>query len=259
MYDEPEPVEMLAVIFYDSGSKEQSRLMFFSREGGDMYSLEPGQYLVLCYNLGTDYTFADNLDRIDRTVFTTSSTGRTSSGKLIAREPDHVFACIDTLEIPVLSGEEDCYEISLNPEPVLESWKLVIDGVSGLENAVSAGVYVGSQNRFYSVLENGGGGEALLSLDMLPCVDAGRGVISGCFNTFGMSDTGTILLQVVLAGGDGAEYSELFDVTEQVRDPENVRHEINIRYEVSLSGRGESGLDPSADKWDENVYKYEIR
>lgn len=177
----------------------------------------------------------------------------------IVYEPDYIFVGRATKqEIPQLLLEEGDKEIviEVNAESLVETWKIEIRGVEGVEYISNISAIISGQAAS-SFLYTGEDSEEAVSVYFTMHTNKERsadgGMILGTFNTFGKKPgvTSDLSLDVSITNTGGETQDLHYDITADFQDnPEQliiIEDEIIIDPPSSIGG----GFDPSVEDWDD--------
>lgn len=245
LWCEPGEPELIQVLFYDPETGRKVDETYMSPAGGYLYSVEPGNWNIVAYTMGSTRTQID-YDR-DFALLTAHTSLIQSSPLRVVNGPDHIFECtLPGQYIPQLSEADEPFVLNIPLRPLCDSWRVEVSGIEGLNYASSVSLLVFNQ-----------AGEVRLS-DMGRsewCAIRATGSVQGSlavipFCTFGMPTEGSVSIRVVIEAEDGQKHSHDFDVTAQIRSPLKRDHVIRVDYPVELLPLIQGGLDPSADEWE---------
>lgn len=252
-YLKPKPAPLIKVMFYDPETGKHVDETFMSPDGGYLYAIEPGKWDIVAYTMDagkTQVTYPSNLSLL--TAETT--TIQTNPVKVISA-PDHMFtATMRGVDIPYLTDQDPQFLLTMPLEPVCDSWMVRVDSVQGLKYCSDVNMYVFNQYSEYSFERKSPEGSCvenvLTGYAVMDTTGWNEDYIKIPFCTFGMPEEGDITLRIILTAQDGFAHSRDFNVTDQVRDPENTAHLLRVGFETELKPLVQGGLNPVADEWD---------
>lgn len=263
---------------------------YVSSEGGYIYPA-PGVYDLLVYNIGTESTIVRNeQNRSTVEAYTNEvsayikaqmetflakrmearrqmAAGRAETKDLptkdpvlegterIINEPDHLYVGqMPGLTIPAFDiGEERVISLEVEASSVVETWKITVSPVEGLQWVSSVKALItGQAESHYVGLNQKSDGVATVYFEMDKDVE--NGALIGSFNTFGKNpDYSSFLsLDLNIVDNAGEEHHYHFDLTDQFFDNDEyhliVENPIVVE-EPKVEGGG--GFVPSVDEWDE--------
>lgn len=262
LYKAPDKIENVAVMLYDPNSYQQTLTNYFKSEGGYLTSgIKPGDYIMMCYNIDTQSSTMRRTDYINYTYVSTGTPRTTETGEKIYNEPDHIFISTDNVRLPVIAEKDGEHVTKIYPRSICDSWRLIVNGVKGTRWARSANMFIGNQRTAYSLLERRYDGEEIMHHEMMNDMNHETDEITCDFCTLGMSDNPDkrIKIQLIFQADNGEMFTEIFDVTDQVRDPQNARHIIEIEYNIEMKKNEEGGIRPSSTEWDDIIYIVDIK
>lgn len=260
--------EMMRVMFFNSGDGTFSTQAFLPASGGSV-SVTPGRtYDILTYNFDTQSAVVTDeylWNGICATTNTVSEEARSRlrsratkfDDEMIVYEPDHLFAGrTEDFYIPARSVDAPPVVIDLYAETVVETWKVYIDKIRGMEYVSRvAGVISGLALSNTLADDEESADEASVFFESMH-YDIG-GKVDITFNTFGRNPDfhGEQILSLVVTdiGGDAHIFN--FDVSSQFIDnPEQVIY-INTDQIVidkpDSSDESNGGLAPDVDEWED--------
>lgn len=268
-YPDPEEPSMMRVMFFDNADGDFASHAFLPAEGGTVAVIPGRTYHVLTYNFDTESTVVGEENSWDNIYATTNevpenvksrlrSRADADADELIVYEPDHHFVARERdVYIPARSVDAPPVEINLHAGTIVETWKVYIDRLQGLEYTASvSGVISGLAQ--YNTLAADEESDYKVSVFFETMNISADGVLEIQFNTFGYvpSEHQVISLVVTDTGGSGHIFD--FDVSEQfVDNPEQI---IRIKTDQVIidepddpdSGSG-GGLAPDVDEWDDII------
>lgn len=258
-YDTPGKPELLTALFYDPVSHEKVSQQYMPPEGGYLYGLQPGEYEMLVFNLGTVSTLLTGVDSFSTAKAYTSTISQTA-GMRVVGEPDHLLVGRSArVLLPVMTEMDTTFVIETPMETILDTWCLMVDGIRGLRNAANISIYVSGQsssNRL-STLERS---DDEVTIYFPGQVSDDYRLIWTPFRTFGKlaGRISTLRLEIEVVGVTGESYKFSEDVTGQFNDPANTAHLIAVNFDIEIPGRQEGGFVPDVDEWDDEVTDIDI-
>lgn len=267
-FPDPDEPSMMRVMFFDPEDGDFAAHAFLSATGG-MVNVIPGRtYHVLAYNFDTESTvvgdeyywygiYATTNEVPESYKTRLKSRASRDDGELIVYEPDHHFVARERdIYVPARSVDAPPVVINLDASTIVETWKVYVDRVQGLQYAASiAGVISGQALSNTLAADEESEEQASVFFETMKVSPDGELEIR--FNTFGYVPTEkqVITLVVTDTGGTGHEFD--FDVSDQF--PDNPEQEIYVKTEdividepdVPESSGG--GLAPEVDEWDDVI------
>ena len=263
---------------------------YISSEGGYIYPA-PGDYDLLVYNIGTESTIVRNEQNrstveaytnevsayiksqmeaflakrmearrqmaavIDETKVLPTKDPILEGTEKIINEPDHLFVGqVQNLNIPAFDiGEEKVISLEIEASSVVETWKITVSPVEGLQWVSSVKALItGQVESHYVGLNQKSDGVATVYFEMDK--DMANGALIGSFNTFGKNPdySNFLSLDLNIVDNAGEEHHYHFDLTDQFFDNDEYHLIVEnpiIVEEPKVEGGG--GFVPSVDEWDE--------
>lgn len=244
----PENIERIRFSLYDPDTEKEVFMTFFSGKGGYLYSVEPGTYKVAAWSMNSDYTSVTYADRYD--LLTAESMTVQQTPVRVIAAPDHVFAySSEEMTIPYVTEDDAEVVFPLPLKSVVDTWRIEVENVKGLENFSSANFFISNQTREIYFKQWKRSGSA---------VSRAFGRVEGdkiiCeFGSFGMGEDEKVSVIVRILAHNGSVYEKTFDVTNQINDSRNTGHIIKIQFDTTLIPLEQGGLQPSAEDWNENI------
>lgn len=274
--------EVFRLSFYDSETGKLTADRFLRNSGEDerghywdgYIALESGDYMMVAYGLGTEYTNITDNGNFRNAIattdvlpsFITNSLHSTRASGNIRFDADHLLASVShelrvpsTPDIDTLRAENG--ERFFIAESVVKSYYLQIKvkGVKYLSDAVCLQTGL-AQQKLLSTGDISDSPEATIYFETNTDVsdsDADTGVIYATFGTFGKLPDADNQLSITfeLSTNYGKIYLAELDITDEYAT-ENARvHQwIIIEKEIQIpepSDDGGSGLTPSVGEWDD--------
>lgn len=267
-YTVEEDPSMMRVMFFGNEKGDLASQAFLPADGGTV-NIVPGKtYHVLTYNFDTESTIVGSEHDFNGIYATTNeipesyrsrlrSRASRYDDELIVYEPDHHFvARLTDIYIPARSYDAPPFVIDLYAETIVETWKVYIDRLQGLEWTASiAGVISGLS--LSNTLASDEESEEIASVFFETFNIEPDGRLEIIFNTFGRNPEEKQVLSLVVTdtGGKGHEFN--FDVTDQFEDnPEQIiciKTADMVIDEPDITGDGGGGLAPEVDEWDDII------
>lgn len=222
-------------------------------DGGFLYDVEPGSYDILVYDYTHNRTDISHEDDRDAAVAQSTKVGY--SGMPVVESPDHLYVqTFGSVDIPYLTENDETWVLRSNPESIVESWLLCIDGIKGLEYADAINCYVTGQVAS-KYLYSGAPHSSECCIFFNGETNLEKGVIETPFNTFGRlrERAAQLIINLVIEGSGGDTYICRDDVTWQFDDSWNTDKIIRATFDVTIKPRQDSGFNPSAEDWDPDV------
>lgn len=249
----PRSLGRLQLSLYDPSTEKEVFKMFFSENGGNLYSIYPGKYKIAVWSMNSDYTSVTYTDRFNLLTAESMTTQETPVRVIAA--PDHVFAYSnEEFEIPYVTEDDPDVVFTIPLKSVIDTWRIEVEDVKGLENFQEANFFIYNQAREIYLKQWRRSGSA---------VDKASGKVEGDlvvseFGTFGMPEDERVSVVVKILAQNGFVHEKTIDVTEQIKDPENTRHIIRIQFDTTLNPMEQGGLNPSAEEWNENIDRIDL-
>ncbi len=273
-----EPTAM-HVIFFEQGEDNVAAETFITDisydENGNRFlsgdiAILPGDYRMLIYDYGTEYTIVKDFYHYDRAEAYTESAPysvlsrfntKDSSVPNILNEPDHLVVSSNEHEvIPYHSGT---YTVTADAHSVVESWYIQIK-VQGLEyvstaQAVLSGMVSANFIAYDNRVEDP---EATIWFKLEKSDDDGVPVLCTIFNTFGRIPQSQNDLAVTfnIKTSDGRTVSRTFEIGDLFLSEPAVKHNWLLIDETITIDPPEQrgGFDPAIDDWDEEHRDIEL-
>ena len=267
-YTYEEDPSMMRVMFFDNDGGDFATQVFLPVTGGTA-NVIPGQsYHVLTYNFDTESTVVGSEYNFHGIYATTNEVPESIKSRLRSRatryddelivyEPDHHFvARLTDCYVPARSIDAPPVVINLNAETIVETWKVYIDRLQGLQWTASvAGVISGLS--LSNTLASDEESDETASVFFETFHIEADGKLEIIFNTFGRNPQERQVLSLVVTdtGGVGHEFN--FDVTEEFEDnPEQIiriKTDKVVIDEPEIPDGGGGGLAPDVDEWDDII------
>ena len=256
---------LMRCIFYDSDDGAFVTQAFLPPTGGIVNLIPSRTYNVLVYNFDTESTWIKEESWFHKIYASTSLIPDSFRTKLRSREtkvdeetivydPDHLFVGrLNNVFIPARSVDSDMIVLDVEAKSVVQSWRVELSKVTGVENIGSMAGVVTSLTRKTNI----GLGEladdyASIYFDN-PVINQ-DGLLQAKFNTFGRNsqcvEPQTLSIVFIDIAGKGRTYN--FDVTEQMID--NKEQVIRLEAEIDIPKpitEGSGGFVPKVDDWED--------
>ena len=230
--------------------------------GGYIQGITPGQYHMVVYNFDSKKNIIENENNYDYSYAHTKVLSYNGSTPIVIT-PDNLYVHSETVDIKYVTGE-NAYIIDCEPQLLVETWKLNVNGIKNIEKLVKMTVYVSGQVRGKYIKQKNEkvDEKVIICFDATPPTTKAGDVpetFSINYQTYGQIENGQrILVTVIAEGPDGSTYYAQKDITEQILDPSNENKEVDIDADFKIEERKQGGFDPSAREWDENRERWEI-
>lgn len=257
----------LRVCFYDIESHDLVAEDFIGSEGG-FINVQAGVYDIIVYNLGTEVTqVIGSASRSGVYAYTSSSGSVLTMSKAdengdmlqfnypVIYEPDHLYVGRkENVEIPVVREDNRILVIDMDMSSLLESYTVKFLNIVGADRILSAFCYITGQSPQRYLWDKRYPGNLCAIVFDAP-IDAERGIIRTAFNTFGRYpySTSGVYLNFLVNDKTGHRYQWIFDVTEQLDDPDNEERAIDIINPIIVPEKEEGGFTPSVGEWNAEI------
>lgn len=255
---------LMRCIFYNSENGAFVTQAFLPPEGGIVNLVPSKTYNVLVYNFDTESTWIKGENWYHDIYASTSLIPDSFKTKLKSRsnpededllyDPDHLFVGrLENIFIPARSVEAEMFTINVKAQTIVQSWKVVLDKVTGVENIGSiAGVVTSLASK--SIFGLGVLSEDIGSVYFDNPVVNENGILHAGFNTFGIhpdnKEPQKLSLVFIDVAGKGRTFT--FDVTQQMID--NKEQIIRLKAEIDIPKPmtdGSGGFVPKVDEWED--------
>ena len=257
--------EHVRACFFDATTHTLVRDVYLPAQG-DFVNVEPGNYDLLVYALGTEVTqVTDGETRGGALAFTSRTGSKVKASKAgvgltgesanidneIIFEPDILFTGqLPAVYIPVRSGQQEPVVLEVTMRSAVEAWTFVARNVRGVENVRKASVYMSGQASG-KYLWDGRFPAKPVAVSFENEANPQKHLLFSAFNTFGKIPTqeSYAILRITTVAGLSLQW--VFDVTDQFENPDNERHEIVVEDIIDVpegSGSG-GGVEPSVSDW----------
>lgn len=269
--------ETMRVDLYDVKTGKLKYTDYIEAEGGYIHPA-PGTYDMVVYNIGTEAVQIRNESDINEIEAYTSEVSAFLKGQLaqffadiakikesqerskspadekVIYEPDHIFVGrADEVEIPVIyEGEEREVVIEVDAHPEVETWKVTVANVKGLEYVQNVVAVISGQAESHFIGRGEDSGESV-SIYFEKKKDMENKVLTGTFNTFGKHPTekGILSLDINVTDTGGSDHHFHFDVDSQFQDNPDSHIVIDDPIEIEEPKVAGGGFAPSVDDWED--------
>lgn len=269
--------ETMRVDLYDVKTGKLKYTDYIEAEGGYIHPA-PGTYDMVVYNIGTEAVQIRNESDINEIEAYTSEVSAFLKGQLaqffadiakikesqerskspadekVIYEPDHIFVGrADEVEIPVIyEGEEREVMIEVDAHPEVETWKVTVANVKGLEYVQNVVAVISGQAESHFIGRGEDSGESV-SIYFEKKKDMENNVLTGTFNTFGKHPTekGILSLDINVTDTGGSDHHFHFDVDSHFQDNPDSHIVIDDPIEIEEPKVAGGGFAPSVDDWED--------
>lgn len=269
--------ETMRVDLYDVKTGKLKYTDYVEAEGGYIHPA-PGTYDMVIYNIGTEAVQIRNESDINEIEAYTSEVSAFLKGQLaqffadiakiresqerskspadekVIYEPDHLFVGrADEVEIPVIyEGEEREVVIEVDAHSEVETWKVTVANVKGLEYVQNVVAVISGQAESHFIGRGEDSGESV-SVYFEKKKDMENKVLTGTFNTFGKHPTekGILSLDINVTDTGGSDHHFHFDVDSQFQDNPDSHIVIDDPIEIEEPKVAGGGFAPSVDDWED--------
>ena len=269
--------ETMRVDLYDVKTGKLKYTDYIEAEGGYIHPA-PGTYDMVVYNIGTEAVQIRNESDINEIEAYTSEVSAFLKGQLaqffadiakikesqerskspadekVIYEPDHIFVGrADDVEIPVIyEGEEREVVIEVDAHPEVETWKVTVANVKGLEYVQNVVAVISGQAESHFIGRGEDSGESV-SIYFEKKKDMENKVLTGTFNTFGKHPTekGILSLDINVTDTGGSDHHFHFDVDSHFQDNPDSHIVIDDPIEIEEPKVAGGGFAPSVDDWED--------
>ena len=282
--------ETMRVDLYDIQTGKLIYTDYVGAEGGYIHPA-PGTYDMIIYNIGTEavqirnesdineieaYTsevsaylkgqlakFFANIAKIkeERQARESQQRSKSPADEKVIYEPDHLFVGrADAVVIPVIyEGEEREVLIEIDAHPEVETWKVTVSNVKGLEYVQNVVAVMSGQAESHFIGRGEDSGESV-SVYFEKKKDMENKVLTGTFNTFGKHPTekGILSLDINVTDTGGNDHHFHFDVDSQFQDNPDNHIVIDDPIEIEEPKAAGGGFAPSVDDWEDVTTDIEL-
>lgn len=242
--------ELIQVIFYNPQSGKKVSEVYMGTDGGYLYDIQPGEYAIVAFGMGasrTDIEYTKDLN-----LLCAQTKVLQNSPEKVINSPQHqLVGTVIPATIPYLSEADEPFILDIPMKSVCESWKVMVSGIKGLQFASSVNLYLSNQTSEVSLKDMSRDGFCTINVKDYG-ISSPEGLLEIPFCTFGMKGEGEVTARLVIEAQDRQFHSQVYDITAQVRNPDNTEHTIYLDFQTELHPLIQGGLDPGADEWDEH-------
>ncbi len=259
---------LIKVNFYNPLSGRLEGTMYTTRKGGNVTGVTAGTYDIVVFSDDAQYTrivgeedfntlFA-NTDKVKSKVKANTKADGDEEDDITIVMPDHLFVGRAMgVVIPEVMEKDTMMTIPVDMKTIIESYKIEIDGIKGLENVNTADLYLAGHaaGRYL-------GPDRLseeLAILHVPCrVSLPDSLVKATCTTFGkVIDAGSLAkLHLVLSGADGSVYDLETDIKDQYLRPDHI---LQFHLDADIKSRDASTFQPEVDEWDSEVIPIDIQ
>lgn len=270
--------EIMRVDLYDVNTGRLAYTDYVGPEGGYIHPI-PGDYDIIIYNIGTESTKVRNESYINDIEAYTSEVSSYLKGQLskflasvaksktsksetkapedekVVYEPDHLFVGkAQMVNIPVMYEDEEEREvvIEMDAHSVVETWKVSVTNIIGLEYVRSVVAIISGQSASHFIGREEASEESV-SVYFTKSKDEVNNALVGTFNTFGKLPTaqGMLSFDINVTDTAGEEHHFHFDVDSQFMDNPDNHIVVDEKIEIEEPKVGGGGFDPTVDDWED--------
>lgn len=263
---------LIKVNFYNPQTGRMEGTMYTTRKGGNVTGVTAGTYDIVVFSDDAQYTrivgeedfntlFA-NTDKVVSKVKAKSKADGDDDGgvdeSVAIIMPDHLFVGRAMgVVIPEVIEKDTSLTIPVDMKTIIESYKIEIDGIKGLENVNTADLYLAghASGRYL--------GRDTLSEELailhVPCrVALADSLVKATCTTFGKIMTAESLakLHLVVNGADGTVYDFETDIAEQYLRPDHI---LKFHLDGNIKPREAGTFQPEVEEWDPEVIPIDIQ
>lgn len=252
----PSEPRMYEAVFYDKMTHREVGQCYLGSGGGYIYDLAPGTYELLVYSFDSGNTEVSGLGGFNDAEATTERYG---GGDIFSyNAPDHLMVARDeNFEIPFLYDRDEAEVLYAYPKTIMDTWCVVVDGIEGLENAVSIDFYVSGQSAT-GMFGQGKISPVARTIHFPGAISAEGDKLYTPFCTIGKLPNMKSGLQLVITDPNQQTVVCQADVTDQFDDPENTGHWIYLHFDIKIDPKKDGGMQPVVEPWNDNVFTYDI-
>ena len=264
----PDPLgpSLIKVNFYNPQSGRLEGTMYTTKSGGNVSGVSAGTYDIVVFSDDAQYTrivgeenfntLLANTDKVVSKVKAKSKADGDDDGgvdeSVAIMMPDHLFVGRSMgVVIPEVMEKDTSLTIPVDMKTIIESYKIEIDGIKGLENANTADLYLAGHaaGRYL-------GPDRLseeLAILHVPCrVSLADSLVKATCTTFGKIMTAESLakLHLVVNGADGTVYDFETDIKDQYLRPDHI---LKFHLDGDIKPREAGTFQPEVDEWDPEV------
>ena len=267
---------LLKTNFYNHQTHKLEGYMYSTKEGGVVSGVGAGTYDVIVFNDDAQFTrisgeddFNTIMARTDKVATKIRSRSKTADQSkaddggnvdesVAIAMPDHLFVgrAISVTIPEFLQDKDTLMTINAELKTIIQSYKIEIDGIKGLENVNGADLYLCGHSAGYFL------GQAKVSDEEailhVPCqVDLLRNCIKASCTTFGkLAEAGGLArVHLVVDGADGTVYDFETDISEQYLRPDHI---LKFHLDAEITSRDASTFRPEVEEWDRDITNISI-
>lgn len=263
---------LIKVNFYNPQSGKMEGTMYTTRKGGNVTGVTAGTYDIVVFSDDAQYTrivgeedfntLMANTDKVKSKVKAKAKADGDDAPEadesVAIVMPDHLFVGrARGVVIPEVMEKDTALVIPMDMKTIIESYKIEIDGIKGLENVNTADLYLAGHaaGRYL--------GRDTLSEELailhVPCyVALADSLVKATCTTFGKIMTAESLakLHLVLSGADGSVYDLETDIKDQYLRPDHI---LKFHLDADIKSRESSTFQPEVEEWDSDITNIEIQ
>ena len=261
---------LIKVNFYNPQSGKMEGTMYTTKKGGNVTGVSAGTYDIVVFSDDAQYTRIVGEENFSTLLANTDKVKSKVKGKAKSKAdgevdesiaitmPDHLFAGRAMgVVIPEVTETDTALTIPLDMKTIIESYKVEIDGITGLENIYTADLYLaGHATGRYLGPDTLSEEYAMLHV---PCyVDFSDKLVKATCTTFGKIMTAAALarLTLVVSGADGTEYEFETDINDQYLRPDHI---LKFHIDGDIKSQKSSTFQPEVEEWESDVTNIEIQ
>jgi len=243
--------ELYRVRFYDPATKKE------------MVAATGGGTEMLAYPDGLDFAYFPGARTImahafnaggpqinrpeDLQIATLTSTAiKSPSGTVIAAPVHFLVGKIDECVLPMVGEGSERHVVRMTMRSPLDSWKVVVSGISNLLYASSITMVL--EGQYEKMAVDGFVPEGRASVQFSGRLAGGQPVIDTDFCTFGVRRDSRQVLHLTIVDQANLTYTMSVDVTDQMT-LFNYDHVIRLESDFTLSTMVPGGFEPTAEEW----------
>ena len=263
---------LIKVNFYNPQTGRMEGTMYTTKKGGNVTGVSAGTYDIVVFSDDAQYTrivgeedfntLFSNTDKVKSKVKAKAKADGDDDGgvdeSVAIMMPDHLFVGRAMgVVIPEVMEKDTALVILMDMKTIIESYKIEIDGIKGLENVNTADLYLAghASGRYL-------GSDRLseeLAILHVPCrVSLPDSLVKATCTTFGKIMTAESLakLHLVLSGADGSVYDLETDIKDQYLRPDHI---LKFHLDADIKSRESSTFQPEVEEWDSEHTQIEIQ
>lgn len=263
---------LIKVNFYNPQTGRMEGTMYTTRKGGNVTGVTAGTYDIVVFSDDAQYTrivgeedfntlFANTDKVVSKVKAKAKGDGDGDGGvdeSVAIMMPDHLFVGRAMgVVIPEVMEKDTALVIPVDMKTIIESYKIEIDGIKGLENVNTADLYLAghASGRYL-------GPDRLseeLAILHVPCrVSLPDSLVKATCTTFGKIMTAESLakLHLVVNGADGTVYDFETDIAEQYLRPDHI---LKFHLDGDIKPREAGTFQPEVEEWDPEVIPIDIQ